>query len=61
MNMKKELLTKAENEKKLVEITSANEKNNLRKNIWLIVFASILIVLSISSFFIYKNFKQKVL
>lgn len=56
---KKELLTKAENEKKLVEITSANEKNNLRKNIWLIVFASILIVLSISSFFIYKNFKQK--
>lgn len=56
---KKELLTKAENEKILVELTSANEKNNLRKNIWLIVFGSILIVLCISAFFLYKNFKQK--
>jgi tetratricopeptide (TPR) repeat protein len=56
---KKELLVKAENEKKLVEMTSANEKNNLRKNIWLIVFGSILIVLCISAFFLYKNFKQK--
>lgn len=56
---KKELLTKAENEKMFVELTSANEKNNLRKNIWLIVFGSILIVLCISSFFLYKNFKQK--
>lgn len=56
---KKELLSKAENEKKLMEITSANERNNLRKNIWLIVFASILVLLAISAFFLYKNFKQK--
>ena len=56
---KKELLTKAENEKKLMEITSANERNNLRKNIWLIVFGSILVLLIISAFFLYKNFKQK--
>ena len=56
---KKELLSKAENEKKLVELTSANEKNNLRKNIWLIVFGSIVIVLFISAYFLYKNFKQK--
>lgn len=56
---KKELLTKAENEKKLMEITSVNERNNLRKNIWLIVFASILVLIGISAFFLYKNFKQK--
>jgi hypothetical protein len=56
---KKELLSKAENEKKLVELTSANEKNNLKKNIWLIVFGFIIIVVCISAFFIYKNYKQK--
>lgn len=56
---KKELLTKAENEKKLMEITSANERKNLRKNIWLIVFGSILVLLIVSAFFLYKNFKQK--
>ena len=56
---KKEILSKAENEKKLVELTSENEKNNLIKNIWLIVFASVLILVSVSAFFLYKNFKQK--
>lgn len=56
---KKELLTKAENERKLLELTSENERKNLRKNIWLIVFASILVLLMISAFFLYKNFKQK--
>ena len=29
------------------------------KNIWLIVFASILILLAVSAFFLYRNFKQK--
>ncbi|MBL7934247.1 MAG: tetratricopeptide repeat protein [Bacteroidia bacterium] len=56
---KKELLTKAENEKKLMELTSVNERNILRKNIWLIVFGSVLILLTVSAFFLYKNFKQK--
>lgn len=56
---KKELITKADNEKKLVELTSANEKNNLRKNIWLIVFGSVLLVLSVIAFFLFKSFKQK--
>ncbi len=56
---KKELISKTENEKKLVELSSENERKNLQKNIWLIVFASILVVLSISAFFLYKNFKQK--
>jgi tetratricopeptide (TPR) repeat protein len=56
---KKELLAKAENERKLVELASENQKQNLIKNIWLIIFGSILILVSISVFFIYRNFKQK--
>ena len=56
---KKELISKAENEKILVKLSSENERKNLQKNIWLIVFGSILIVIGISSFFLYKNFKQK--
>ncbi|MBK8367387.1 MAG: tetratricopeptide repeat protein [Bacteroidetes bacterium] len=56
---KKELITKSENEKKLDALNAANEKSNLMKNIWLIVFASILILLAVSAFFLYRNFKQK--
>ncbi|MBC7696359.1 MAG: tetratricopeptide repeat protein [Burkholderiales bacterium] len=56
---KKELISKAENEKILVKLSAENERKNLQKNIWLIVFGSILIVIGISSFFLYKNFKQK--
>lgn len=56
---KKELINKAAHEKKLVELSSENEKQNLLKNIWLIIFGSILILLSASAFFLYKNVKQK--
>jgi LytS/YehU family sensor histidine kinase len=56
---KKELITKSENEKKLDTLNAANEKNNLMKNVWLIVFASVLILLTVSAFFLYRNFKQK--
>ncbi|MES2513539.1 MAG: tetratricopeptide repeat protein [Bacteroidota bacterium] len=56
---KKELINKSENEKKLDALTAVSERNNLMKNIWLIVFASVLILLAISSFFLYRNFKQK--
>ena len=56
---KKEIISKSENDKKLGVLKAENEKNNLLKNIWLIVFASILILLSISAFFLYRNFKQK--
>jgi Tfp pilus assembly protein PilF len=56
---KKELINKSENDKKLDALTAVSERNNLMKNIWLIVFASILILLAISSFFLYRNFKQK--
>ncbi len=56
---KKELLTKSENEKKLVTLISENERGNLVKNIWLIVFGSGLILLTITAFFLYRNFKQK--
>jgi sensor histidine kinase YesM len=53
------LINKSENDKKLDALTAVSERNNLMKNIWLIVFASILILLAISSFFLYRNFKQK--
>ncbi|MES2761167.1 MAG: tetratricopeptide repeat protein [Bacteroidota bacterium] len=56
---KKELINKSENEKKLDALNAANERSNLMKNIWLIIFASILILLVISSYFLYRNFKQK--
>jgi tetratricopeptide (TPR) repeat protein len=56
---KKELITKAEIEKKLSAITLENEKNNLTKNIWLVVIASILILSVVSSFFLFRYFKQK--
>lgn len=56
---KKELISKAENEKKLVELASENQKRNLLKNIWLIVFGAVLILISVSVFFLYRNFKQK--
>lgn len=56
---KKEIINKSEHEKTLGALTAENEKNNLLKNIWLIVFASVLLLASISAFFIYRNFKQK--
>ncbi|MCD6018380.1 MAG: two-component system sensor histidine kinase [Bacteroidetes bacterium] len=56
---KKELINKAESEKKLVELASENQKRNLLKNIWLIVFGSVLVLVSVSVFFVYRNFKQK--
>jgi len=56
---KKELLSKSENEKKLLELTSANERSNFRKNIWLVFFAGILLLFCVSAFFLYKHFKQK--
>ncbi|MES2566695.1 MAG: tetratricopeptide repeat protein [Bacteroidota bacterium] len=56
---KKELINRSESEKKMVELSSKNERTNLIKNIWLIVFGAILILLCVSAFFLYKNFKQK--
>lgn len=56
---KKELISKTENEKKIFELSSQNEKRNLQKNIWLIVFGFVVFVLCISAFFLYKNIKQK--
>jgi tetratricopeptide (TPR) repeat protein len=56
---KKELIARSENEKKLVTLKSENERNNLRKNIWLIVFGAILVLVIVSTWFFYRNFKQK--
>jgi tetratricopeptide (TPR) repeat protein len=56
---KKELLNHAENEQKLVKLNSRNERDNLVKNIWLIVSGALVILLSISAWFFYRNIKQK--
>lgn len=56
---KKELLSKAENEKQLAALQAEVEKRNLIKNIWLTVSAAILILVLVIAFFLYKNFKQK--
>jgi len=56
---KKELISQTENEKILAALQAQNEKENLVKNIWLIVFAAILLLLGVSAYFLYKNVKQK--
>lgn len=56
---KKEIITQSENARQVASIKAENEKQNLRKNIWLIVFGSVLLLLVVSAYFIYKNVKQK--
>lgn len=56
---KKEIINKAENDKQLALLKSKTDKQNLIKNIWLIAFGALLILLSVSAYFLYKNFKQK--
>ncbi len=56
---KKELLAQAHTEKALDNLTSRNDRSNLMKNIWLIVFASVIILVGLSAWFLYRNLKQK--
>lgn len=56
---KKELISKLENDKKLVSLTSKNDRDNLIKNIWLIVSGAIVMMIGISAWFLYRNVKQK--
>lgn len=56
---KKELLSQSENEKKLVTMASQNERANLVKNIWLLASTIILLFVSVSAWFLYRNFRQK--
>ena len=56
---KKELIAKSESENAIKELRSKTERANLLKNIWFIVFASVLIVVGVSSFFVFRSMKQK--
>lgn len=56
---KKEIITKAENEKQLTLLKTETERQKLKKNIWLIAFGALLILILVSAYFLYKNFKQK--
>jgi tetratricopeptide (TPR) repeat protein len=56
---KRELISKAENERKLAELKSENQRKNLLKNIWLVVFGGAFLLISVSVFFLYRYFKQK--
>lgn len=55
----KELINRTENEKKLVTLQSKNERDNLVKNVWLLASAVIVLFISVSAWFLYRNFKQK--
>lgn len=55
----KELINRTENEKKLVTLQSKNERDNLVKNVWLLASALIVLFISLSAWFLYRNFKQK--
>lgn len=56
---KKNLLAKSENERKLTALRSEAERKDFRKNLWLIISVSTLLILSISAYFIYHSYKQK--
>jgi tetratricopeptide (TPR) repeat protein len=55
----KELISRTENEKKLVTLKSKSDRDNLVKNIWLMASAVIVIFIGLSAWFLYRNFKQK--
>lgn len=55
----KELISRTENEKKLVTLKSKSERDNLVKNIWLIASAVIVLFISVSAWFLFRNVKQK--
>jgi tetratricopeptide (TPR) repeat protein len=56
---KKELQSKALQEKKISDLRLEAEQKNTRKNIWIIALISLFMLLSAGSYFIYSNFKQK--
>lgn len=56
---KKELISKAENEKQLAVLQTETERKNLIKNIWLSIFAAVILLVLVTAFFLYKNIKQK--
>lgn len=56
---KKELLSKAENEKQLVALHTEIERKNLVKNIWLAIAAAAILLVILVAFFLNKHFKQK--
>lgn len=55
----KELISRTENEKKLVTLRSKSERDNLVKNAWLLASTAIVLFISVSAWFLYRNVKQK--
>ncbi len=56
---KKELISKAENDAKLNSLQLVAERNNMRKNTWLIISIGISVLLISGGFFLVYSFKQK--
>jgi tetratricopeptide (TPR) repeat protein len=56
---KKSLLEKAEQEKKINALNFESERNNARKNTWLIVLAAGLLLTGAIAYFLYTSFRQK--
>lgn len=56
---KKEILNKAENEKHLALLQSEAERQHLIRNIWITAFIALIVLVSVSAYFLYRNFKQK--
>lgn len=56
---KKQLIAKAELEKKLNNLRFETEQKDARKNLWLISSFFLLVIALLSAWFVYKNFKQK--
>lgn len=56
---KKQLVAKAELEKKLNALRFEAKQKDTRKNIWLISTSFVLILCLLSAWFLYRNFKQK--
>lgn len=56
---KKELLSKAENDKQLAALQTETERKNLIKNIWLTISGVIILLVIVIALFSYRHFKQK--
>lgn len=56
---KKELESKALQERNISELKLEAAQKNTRKNIWIIVLISLFTMLSAGSYFLYNNFRQK--
>lgn len=56
---KKQLLAKAAYDRQLAQLTAQGERETFRKNLWIAAISSLLLILALSAFFLYKNSRQK--